>query len=317
MAKLKSLFSTKKAKNDTDGQEEYFREDFPPVVNKPSTKTEEKPEPAKKVSEAKKPTKKKSRSANRVAPQQVDRIVNPKAPKAKTSTKSTAKPAAKKETEKPAVKTESKKSVTKPAVKSDAKKVASKPAVKAETKKVVTKAEPKNATVKKATPKKKAETKPKNIVTEELYDDSPEVKGAVAIQESRESANGKWDIRRAKDGRFFFSLYASNHVVIAYSQIYSSTTAVTTGINSVIANASKAETEDTTLKKSVSIPCPKWEIYYDKAEQYRFRLYAPNGLVVCHSSHGYATKSGCKGGIESIKRFSVEARVDKSYLNKE
>ncbi len=151
----------------------------------------------------------------------------------------------------------------------------------------------------------------------ELGDDSPEVKGAVAVQESKATANGKFDIRKSKDGRYFFSLYASNHAVIAYSQIYSSTSAVNTGINSVIANSPKAPTEDTTLKNPATLPCPKWEIYIDKAGQYRFRLYAANGLCVCHSSHGYTTKSGCKGGIESIKRFSAEARVDKSYLNKE
>lgn len=148
----------------------------------------------------------------------------------------------------------------------------------------------------------------------ELKDDSIEVKGADTIKESKATANGKFDIRKAKDGRFFFSLYASNGVVIAYSQIYSSLSAVTTGINSVIANATKADIEDTTLKKTVSLTCPKWEIYIDKAEQYRFRLYAINGQCVCHSSHGYASKSGCKGGIDSIRRFAAEARVDKSYL---
>ena len=181
----------------------------------------------------------------------------------------------------------------------------------------------------KAAEKPKAKTEPKASKTEEkpkakptapsveLEDDSPEVKGAVAVEESKATANGKFDIRKAKDGRYFFSLYASNHAVIAYSQIYSSTSAVNTGINSVIANSPKAPTEDTTLKNPTTLPCPKWEIYIDKAGQYRFRLYAANGLCVCHSSHGYTTKSGCKGGIESIKRFSAEARVDKSYLNKE
>lgn len=150
--------------------------------------------------------------------------------------------------------------------------------------------------------------------TPELQEDSPEVKGAVAVKESKPTANGKFDIRKAKDGRYFFSLYASNHTVIAYSQIYSSLSSVTTGINSVIANADKAGIEDTTLKKPQSLTCPKWEIYIDRAGQYRFRLYASNGLCVCHSTHGYATKSGCKGGIDSIRRFAGEARVDKSYL---
>ena len=151
--------------------------------------------------------------------------------------------------------------------------------------------------------------------TSELRDDSPEVVGASTVEESKPTTSGKFDIRKAKDGRYFFSLYASNHTVIAYSQIYSSVSAVNTGIKSVISNATKAEIEDTTLKKVVTLPCPKWEIYTDKAGEYRFRLYATNGQCVCHSSHGYSTKSGCKGGIDSIRRFASEARVDKSYLN--
>ncbi len=305
MAKLKSLFSSKKS--NTDGQEEYFKEDFPPVVNRPATKTSEEKPVTKKASEPKKPAAKKTASKNRVAPAPVERIVNPKSAKAKSTTKKSDKAEPKKTVVK-AEKAEPKKVVKaeKPAAKNAAKK-AEKPAAKKPV-------EAKKPQAKKTTAKK-ADTKPKKVSGEELYDDSPEVKGAVAIQESKPSANGKWDIRRAKDGRFFFSLYASNHMVIAYSQIYSSQTAVTTGINSVIANAAKAETEDTTLKKSISLPCPKWEIYLDKAEQYRFRLYAPNGLCICHSSHGYATKGGCKGGIESIKRFaSEEASVNKLYL---
>ena len=179
-------------------------------------------------------------------------------------------------------------------------------------------AKPEKATEKKAEPKveKKADTKKATAkkVEKEITEDSPEVKNAVAVKESKPAKNGKFDIQKAKDGRFFFSLYSSNGAVVAYSQIYSSLSAVNTGIASVISNASKAEIEDTTLKKPTSLPCPKWEIYIDKAEQYRFRLYATNGLCVCHSSHGYATKSGCKGGIESIKKYAAEATVDKSYL---
>ena len=87
------------------------------------------------------------------------------------------------------------------------------------------------------------------------------------------------------------------------------------GINSIIANSPISPTEDNTLKNTMSLPFPKWEIYIDRAGEYRFRLYATNGLCICHSSHGYTTKSGCKGGIESIKRFAKEAIVDKSYLD--
>ena len=237
-----SRFINKKKSDDTDGQEQYFKEDFDPRAGKQKPKGAD---------------------------------AEPKAVKTENST---AKPT--KKDEKPVAKSTSAKPTTKS--------TSAKPAAKSASAKLQK--------------------------TGELNDDSPEVKGAVAVSESKETANGKWDIRRAKDGRFFFSLYASNHTVIAYSQIYSSITAVNTGINSVITNAAKSATEDTTLKNPASIPCPKWEIYIDRAEQYRFRLYAPNGLVICHSSHGYSTKSGCKGGIESIKRFAAEAKVDKSYL---
>ncbi len=184
-----------------------------------------------------------------------------------------------------------------------------------ENKKTVKKAE------KPAPKQEKAKAKPVKEVEEmavedatEFTDDSPEVKSAATVKESRATLNGKFDVRKAKDGRFFFSLYASNGAVIAYSQIYSSLSSVNTGIKSVINNMDKAGIEDTTLKKVTTLPCPKWEIYIDKAGEYRFRLYATNGQCVCHSSHGYSTKSGCKGGIESIRRFAAEAKVDKSYL---
>ena len=295
MSFLKSLLNKKKTE-ETDGQEEYFKEDFAPVVKKPTANKAEA-----KTDEAKKVAAKTEKAEPKKAPAKTTAKAEPK--KAVKVEKSEPKKA-----EKAVAKAEPKKAVAK----TEAKKPAVKAAAKPEPKKAVTKAEPKKA--ENAEPKKASA---KATKSNELSDNSPEVKGAVSVEESKATANGKWDIRRAKDGRFFFSLYASNHTVIAYSQIYSSTSAVTTGINSVIANAPKAEIEDTTLKKAVSLPCPKWEIYFDKAGEYRFRLYAPNGLVVCHSSHGYSTKSGCKGGIESITRFCAEARVDKSYLNKE
>ena len=136
------------------------------------------------------------------------------------------------------------------------------------------------------------------------------------VLESKATRSGKFELKRAKDGRFFFNLYASNHTVIAFSQIYSSSSSAMTGIKSVMTNAGVANTEDTTLKNPVTAQFPKWEIYIDKANQYRFRLYAANGNCVCHAAHGYATKSGCKGGIDSIIRFAAEARIDKKYLVK-
>ena len=302
MAIWNKLFDNKKKKNnDDDGQEQYFKDEYKSIEKKAPEKA--KPEAKKEVKPATK-------------------TVTPAPKKTVASETKTAKASPKKVEEKPVK--PAKKSVESASKTTSANKTTVKPKANtasaakttvAKTTSAKTTSATKTATAKavKSTTAK-ADTKTKATKELELGDDSPEVKGAVSVKEGRETANGKFDIRRAKDGRFFFSLYASNGAVIAYSQIYSSITAVNTGIASVIANAEKAEIEDTTLKKSVSLPCPKWEIYIDKAGEYRFRLYAVNGLCVCHSSHGYATKGGCKGGMESIKRFAADATVDKSYL---
>ena len=309
MAFWSKLFDNKKKANDNDddGQEQYFKDEYRSVPKSESQNIEKTAaKPATKASAPKSDAKTTQVEAKKAKPASTTKST----PKASTKTAEATKTAKKADTAK-ATKSE------KPATTKSAASVKSASASKSSSEKVAkapTKAEKAPVKAEKA-PVKAPKAKPVAAKEQELFDDSPEVRDAVAVKEGKETSNGKFDIRRAKDGRFFFSLYASNHTVIAYSQIYSSITAVNTGISSVIANATKAETEDTTLKKTVSLPCPKWEIYIDKAGEYRFRLYAVNGLCVCHSSHGYSTKSGCKGGIDSIKRFAAEATVNKSYLN--
>jgi uncharacterized protein YegP (UPF0339 family) len=88
------------------------------------------------------------------------------------------------------------------------------------------------------------------------------------------------------------------------------------GIKSVMTNASTAQIEDQTLKTVTTVSFPKWEIYRDKSEHYRFRLCASNGSCVCHSQ-GYTSKTNCKKGIESIIKFSAGAEITKAYINKD
>lgn len=126
---------------------------------------------------------------------------------------------------------------------------------------------------------------------------------------------GAFEIKKSKDGRFVFNLFAANKVIVATSQIYSSSQSAVTGINSVIANAERAAIEDQTLKTFTPQSFPKWEIYIDKGGQFRFRLLASNGSCVCHSQ-GYTQKSTCKKGIESVIRTVKNAKIDKAYLKK-
>ena len=140
-------------------------------------------------------------------------------------------------------------------------------------------------------------------------------KDAETITESKTTRSGKFEIKKSKDGRFVFNLYASNNVIVATSQVYSSSTSAVNGIKSVVANAASAQIEDQSLKKVTPVPFPKWEIYQDKSEQYRFRLCASNGSCVVHSQ-GYTSKANCKKGIESIIKFASDAEITKVYLDK-
>lgn len=57
----------------------------------------------------------------------------------------------------------------------------------------------------------------------------------------------------------------------------------------------------------------KFEIYTDKAGEYRFRLKASNGEPIL-ASEGYKAKAGCLNGIESVKK---NAPVDTLYERKQ
>ena len=47
----------------------------------------------------------------------------------------------------------------------------------------------------------------------------------------------------------------------------------------------------------------KFEVYKDKAGEFRFRLKAGNGQNIL-SSEGYSAKASCMNGIESVKKNS-------------
>lgn len=49
----------------------------------------------------------------------------------------------------------------------------------------------------------------------------------------------------------------------------------------------------------------KFEIYKDKAQEFRFRLKAGNGQSIL-ASEGYASKASCTNGIESVKKNSAK-----------
>ena len=107
---------------------------------------------------------------------------------------------------------------------------------------------------------------------------------------------GKFVISQAKNG-IKFNLKAANGEVIASSQVYKDEN-----------NAPIAPIEDQTVEGFTPCKHPKFEVYKDKAGEFRFRLKATNGQIIA-TGEGYKAMAGCKRGIESIKKNVVDAKI--------
>lgn len=91
--------------------------------------------------------------------------------------------------------------------------------------------------------------------------------------------------------------------------MYKSKASCLKGIRSVIINAAIANLEDQTNEKAVQEKNPKFEVYKDKAGEFRFRLKAKNGQIIA-TSEGYKAKASCLNGIESVRKNSVDAPIE-------
>ena len=119
---------------------------------------------------------------------------------------------------------------------------------------------------------------------------------------------GKFEIKEVKSG-IKFNLKAGNGEIIATSEVYTTEAACRKGIESVKANA-LSPVEDQTVEPIEVQKHPKYEVYQDKAGEYRFRLKARNGEIIA-VSEGYKAKPSCLNGIDSVKRNAPEAPIEK------
>jgi len=104
---------------------------------------------------------------------------------------------------------------------------------------------------------------------------------------------GKFEMKTAKNGKFFFNLKASNGQIILSSEMYETRKAADNGVESVKKNAaSEARYE---RKKS------------NKGEDY-FILKASNGQEIGRSEM-YSSPAGMENGIQSVQKNAPDAAV--------
>ena len=118
---------------------------------------------------------------------------------------------------------------------------------------------------------------------------------------------GKFVMRKTNTG-IKFDLKAGNGQVIATSEVYTTAAACKNGIASVQKNAPVAGVEDQTEEGYATVKNPKFEIYKDKAGEFRFRLKATNGQVIA-VSEGYTAMASCENGIESVRKNAADAEI--------
>lgn len=117
----------------------------------------------------------------------------------------------------------------------------------------------------------------------------------------------KFVIRKVNSG-IKFDLLAANGRDIATSEVYTTDAACRNGIASVQKNAPLAAVEDQTVE-NYTIEChPKFEVYVDKAGEFRFRLKATNGQVIA-VSESYKTRASCLNGVDSVRKNAISAEI--------
>ena len=120
---------------------------------------------------------------------------------------------------------------------------------------------------------------------------------------------GKFFIKTTASG-VKFNLKAGNGEIIATSEIYKSEASCKKGIASVAKNAPIAALEDQSVEGFAKEKNPKFELYVDKAGEFRFRLKARNGEIIA-ASEGYKAKASCLNGIESVRKNAAGGQIVK------
>jgi hypothetical protein len=115
-----------------------------------------------------------------------------------------------------------------------------------------------------------------------------------SLEERKILMAGKFELKKATNGQFYFNLKAGNGEIILSSELYEARAGAENGIESVRKNASLDERYE--LKTSA------------KGDPY-FVLKAGNGQVI-GKSEMYSSESAAKNGIDSVQRNASDARVE-------
>ncbi len=119
---------------------------------------------------------------------------------------------------------------------------------------------------------------------------------------------GKFIFKQTPTG-FKFDLKNDEGATVATSEVYSTEAACKNGIESV-RKCSGGEIENQTVEGYETKKHPKFEVYADKAGDFRYRLKAGNGQIVATGGVGYKTVGEVVAVAECVKAIAADAPIE-------
>lgn len=124
----------------------------------------------------------------------------------------------------------------------------------------------------------------------------------------------KFQVYKDAAGKTRFRIRANNNQIVAVGEAYEKYASCIKGIESVKRNC-RAPTEDLTIEGGPRLPNPKYQIFKDKADKFRFHLKAANGEIIAQSE-GYESREGCLNGIDVVKNCA-NAEIEDPFAVKQ
>ncbi|MCL2323338.1 MAG: YegP family protein [Oscillospiraceae bacterium] len=121
--------------------------------------------------------------------------------------------------------------------------------------------------------------------------------------------NAKFIFKTTASGEFHFNFLNGENKILGTSENYKTKSNMERGIESVRKNSEIASLEDQTIEGFSAQVNPKFELYIDKANEYRFRLKAKNGAIILASTK-FDSKENCMNAIKFIKESALNADLE-------
>lgn len=123
----------------------------------------------------------------------------------------------------------------------------------------------------------------------------------------------KFQVYKDAAGKTRFRIRANNNRIVAVGEAYEKYASCLKGMESVKRNC-WAPTEDLTVEGGPRLPNPKYQIFKDASDKFRFHLKAANGEIIA-KSEGYESMDGCLNGIE-VLRDCAKAEIEDPFAVK-